>query len=83
MSFLNAYIDDVRLYNYALSADAVQQLYQHSPSGIERVTDDVTADSSQPVVYYNLNGQRISQPATSGVYIQRQGQKNQKVFVER
>ena len=83
VSFLNAYIDDVRLYNYALSADAVQQLYQHSPSGIERVTDDVTADSSQPVVYYNLNGQRISQPATSGVYIQRQGQKNQKVFVER
>ena len=82
VAFLNAYIDDVRLYNYALSADAIQELFKSSPSGIEQLeADDQCADGSAET-YYTLSGQQIAKPK-SGVYIVRQGQKSRKVFIGR
>jgi len=80
VAFLNAYVDDVRLYNYALSADAIQQLFKNSPSGIERLKNEAADGDSQVATYYNLNGQQVTSPASSGVFIQRQGQQTRKIL---
>lgn len=61
--YLNAYVQDARVYNYALSASEMAQAMD-----LSGITSAV-ADNS-PVVateYYNLQGMRISQPASGTV----------------
>lgn len=82
VAFLNAYLDDVRIYNYALTADDIKRLVTDSPSGIEQLeADDQRADASAEA-YYTLSGQQVEKPK-SGVYILRQGQVGRKVYIGR
>ena len=55
--YFTGYMDDVRIYNYALSASDVAALYDET-SGVERVE----ADSKTPDAVYSLDGKRQEQP---------------------
>ena len=55
---LSAWLDDVRVYNYALTSDEVKQVYQNDPSDITNV--DETTDA--PDVIYGLDGIRRDRP---------------------
>ena len=82
VAFLNAYLDDVRIYNYALTAEDVKRLVTDSPSGIKQLeADDQRADASAEA-YYTLSGQQVDKPK-SGIYILRQGQEVRKVYIGR
>ena len=77
---LKARVDDIRIYNYALTADEVAALYG-TPVGIKELGDwpwmmgDYSSESStfnpQYPVFYDLNGRRIGnrQPVQRGIYI--------------
>ena len=80
---LNAYLDDICIFNYALSADEIARVMDGSASGIEQLeTAPADADPSAEV-YYTISGQRIDSPKASGVYILRQGQESRKVQIRR
>lgn len=53
-------------------------LYKKSTSGVEAVEANV--DANAPVVYYNLQGQRVANPE-NGLYIRVQGNKVEKVAI--
>ena len=55
---LSAWLDDVRVYNYALSSEEVKKVYQNDPTGISNVVD--TFDT--PDVIYGLDGIRRLTP---------------------
>ena len=55
---LSAWLDDVRVYNYALSSEEVKKVYQNDPTGISNVVD--TFDT--PDVIYSLDGIRRLTP---------------------
>lgn len=57
---LKAYLDDVRIYNYALTADEVMQLAASEADGISRPSQP--ADPAQPTVY-GIDGQQRRQAA--------------------
>ena len=60
------YIDDFRVYNYALDADDVAELFNgHEVNAIADVTKNAAAGTD---IYYNLNGCRVTAPQ-KGVYI--------------
>ena len=55
---LTGYLDDLRIYNYALTADNVKQLY-------DKITDVDTPtadDGNQPDAIHSLDGIRLQQP---------------------
>lgn len=82
IQFLNAYLDDVRIYNYALSADEMVNLFNGTPDGIRQMeSDDKSVDG--PGIYYTISGQRTDRPAASGVYLLRQGKVTRKVYISR
>ncbi|MDO4994056.1 MAG: LamG-like jellyroll fold domain-containing protein [Bacteroidales bacterium] len=65
--FFLGYIDDIGIWNYALSAEDVLAVMQGQPTGIDTPSPIATS----PVVatdYYTLDGQRTQQPAR-GLYI--------------
>ncbi len=62
-------IDDLRIYNYAISADEVAQSMSGSTSGTGSLYDATSLKSVKSVEYYNLQGQRISAPLEAGVTI--------------
>ena len=52
-------------------------------TGVEDIATDNAQDSSAPVEYYNINGQRVSgESLVPGVYIRRQGNTATKVYVK-
>jgi hypothetical protein len=55
---LSAWLDDVRVYNYALSSEEVKKVYHNDPTGISNVVD--TFDT--PDVIYSLDGIRRLTP---------------------
>ena len=55
---LSAWLDDVRVYNYALSSEEVKRVYLNDPTGITNVEE--TADT--PDVIYGLDGIRRQTP---------------------
>ena len=55
---LSAWLDDVRVYNYALTSDEVKQVYQNDPSGITNVEETIDA----PDIIYGLDGIRRDRP---------------------
>ena len=69
-SKLQGYVDDVRLYNYALTADEVKAVMDDVASGIE-LPEEVAAESDASVTY-DLQGRRIVTPSPNGVVINRQ-----------
>ena len=56
---LRAYIDDMRIYNYALDGNAVNQVKDGTYTAIHPAT---AAQRPSPTAYYSLDGQRHSQP---------------------
>ena len=64
---LNSAIDDVRIYNYALTADEVAALYDGT-DGIKNVEQqrmsDVTTGQTQATKAFDLSGRRAN---TNGV----------------
>jgi hypothetical protein len=54
--YLTAYLDDVRIYNYALSGDEVKQVFDY-PTGVNTVEKDAATD-----VIYGLDGIRRTSP---------------------
>jgi hypothetical protein len=57
---IKAYIDDFRVYNYALSQEEIMSITEDLANGIESVTNVVA-----PVIateYYSTNGTRLSAP---------------------
>ena len=62
---LKAYLDDLRMYNYALTAEEVKALYSYE-DGIKALdNEERTMDNA---TFFNLAGQRMQHP-TRGVYI--------------
>ena len=58
---LSAWLDDVRVYNYALSANEVKQVYQNDPTvGITTIEEP----DNKPEVIYGLDGIRRDRPQT-------------------
>ena len=55
---LSAWLDDVRVYNYALTSDEVKQVYQNDPSDITNVEETIDA----PDIIYGLDGIRRDRP---------------------
>lgn len=52
-------------------------------TGVEDIATDNVQDSSAPVEYYNINGQKVSgESLVPGVYIRRQGNTATKVYVK-
>lgn len=52
-------------------------------TGVEDIATDNAQDSSAPVEYYNINGQKVSgESLVPGVYIRRQGNTATKVYVK-
>ncbi|MCM1504428.1 MAG: RICIN domain-containing protein [Muribaculum sp.] len=64
-------IDDLRIYNYPLSAEQVSQAMSGGTVGIGTVTDTESPREIKTIEYYNLQGQRISEPAMNGVTVVR------------
>jgi len=62
--YFRGYIDDFRIYNHALDADAVKGTMQEQPADI----DMPTAESSQKSTTYGLDGRRYDAPR-KGVHI--------------
>ena len=57
--FLKAYLDDVRIYNYALTAEEVQEAMAGAANGVEALTTD---PAPVPAEVYSLDGRRLSAP---------------------
>ena len=55
---MTAYLDDVRIYNYALSANEVKSAMESKPSGI----DGISAPNSSDDAVYGLDGIRRDEP---------------------
>jgi len=83
---LKAYFDDVRIYNYALSAEQIMAITtdlegmasdyvdlaeDSDPSGIEKVKSDGIENGNQPEAVYDLSGRIVQSTPNSGIYILR------------
>ena len=62
--YFTGYIDDLRIYNYALSADEVQNIMTDLTNGIEEAPrlDDQSRQGSETLLY-DLQGRKLQQPA--------------------
>lgn len=76
--FLKAYIQDVRIYNHALTAEEVKKVMDAGTNGIRQSTVGQAAPSPS---YYTLSGIKISQPSARGTYIKKEGNKVHKIVV--
>jgi hypothetical protein len=57
---LSAYLDDVRIYNYALSTDEVRTTMDDIPAGIRDIDAEPTAKS--PDIFYSIDGIQRTAP---------------------
>lgn len=65
-AFFTGYISDIRTYNYALCSAEVLNIAREETMG----TDNVLSDSETvTIAYFNLQGQRLDAPLSSGVTI--------------
>ena len=69
---LKGYIDDVRIYNYALNAEEVKNAMDSATNHIRLIDSDEMESTSS---YYDLGGIRMTQPSPKGVYIRKTGKK--------
>ncbi len=75
---LRAYIDDVRVFNYALTAGDVKKAIEEATGIMPSRIDETDSDTR----YYNLKGMRMTQPASKGVYIRKNGKNATKTVVK-
>lgn len=66
-------------YMYGTWYDEYSALYIQLPEDVLGVKGIVAEDADAPVVYYNLQGVRVDNPAKGGIYIRTQGGKASKV----
>ena len=59
--YYNGYLDDVRIYNYALSAEGVQKAMTNAPDAIQETT---LQQNKKPLRYYSVDGKKRQQPKT-------------------
>ena len=68
--------DNVKVRNYGI-------YNQNGDTGEDAGVIKVEADEeNSPIEYYNLQGIRIVQPSTSGIYIVKKGNKVSKEFIQ-
>lgn len=77
---IKAYIDDFRIYNYALSMEEIQDAMEGIANSIGSVED--TASPVIATEYYSINGVRISTPQ-KGINIVKTRHANGKVSVKK
>lgn len=65
---LKGRVDDVRIYNYALSADELKVVMDDTANAIESATADQPNKGEGAI--YDLNGRRLQHTPIQGVYIQ-------------
>ncbi len=65
----NGSIDDFRIYNYPLSSEQVSQAMAGGTVGIDTVIDTASPREIKSVEYYNLQGQRLSEPSNVGMTV--------------
>ena len=72
---LMAYMQDVRIYNYALSADEVKGVMEGTPVGIGAIYGADEANGAAEAYgtdgTYSLSGRRVGDASAKGVFIQR------------
>lgn len=79
--YLKGFIDDFRIYNYALTADEVVKVMQDAADGL----GNIPADTASPVVeteYYSVEGKQLPAPS-KGITIARQRHANGKQTVKK
>ena len=80
---LLGYIDDLRIWNYALTADELKELLGlDEPTGIADVSNDATSTTVVATQYYTLDGQRTTQP-DRGLYIAKQKRSDGSVTIRK
>ena len=75
---LKAYLNDVRIYNYALTAEEVKEMMEDSTDGIRHMNGEPSPTTPS---YYTLSGIKIAQPLSKGTYIKKEGDKVQTILV--
>ena len=58
--YFTGYMDDVRIYNYALTEDEVQAVMADTTNGISELP--AAGEEEGPAVVYSLDGRRLSKP---------------------
>ena len=61
------YLDDVRIYNYALSADEVKEVMEDATNGIDLLDDGRQSQKTDAV--YDLQGRRLPSRSMRGIQI--------------
>ncbi|MBP5770518.1 MAG: RICIN domain-containing protein [Bacteroidaceae bacterium] len=66
---LKGAVDDIRIYNYALTAEEIATLYAEA-DGVGSLSQSRTSDVSSETAVFDLSGRRITQlPLPRGIYI--------------
>ena len=76
---LKAYLDDVRIYNHALTADEVKGVMDANTNGIRQRTEETTPCTPS---YYTLSGIKIERPLSKGTYIKKEGNSIRTILVK-
>lgn len=76
---LKAYLDDVRVFNYALNAEEITKVMDAATDGIRHNLIDTP---SQKVTFFTLSGMRIDRPLSQGIYIRKEGNESRTVVVK-
>ena len=77
--FLKAYMEDVRIYNYALNAEEVKGIMDDGTNGIRQTNSEQTFSAPS---YYTLSGIRVNQPLSKGTYIKKEGEKAHTIVIK-
>lgn len=65
---LKGRVDDIRIYNYALSADELKAVMDDTVNAIESVLDDAKQKGDGAI--YDLSGRHLQRTPNQGIYIQ-------------
>ena len=76
---LKAYLNDVRIYNYALTAEEVKEIVDATTNGIRQMNSEPSPTTPS---YYTLSGIKVAQPLSKGTYIKKEGDKVQTILVK-
>ena len=72
---------NIYVANNTSTLDRNLRFYFSGPEKGETGITEITGDNENaPVEYYNLNGQRVSNPA-NGIFVRKQGSKVEKIVI--
>ncbi len=69
--YFRGMLDDLHIYHGVMSASRIMANYV--AAGVEEITINPADDINQTAVFYNLQGQRIDNPAPGAIYIMKKG----------